>query len=107
MRRVDAEVVDQRLGESLHREFRGAVGGVRLAHVGGPEAVDAGDVDDVTFVRLQQKRQKGAYAEIDAAPADVEGALPLRSRVGDHAAAAADASIVEQQMDLVCLLLVD
>ena len=54
---------------------------------------------------LQQQRQKGADAEIDAAPADVEGALPLLAGIGEQAAAAADAGIVEQQMDLVGRLL--
>jgi hypothetical protein len=50
---------------------------------------------------LHHQRQEGAHAEIDAAPADVEGALPLIARAGEQAAAAADAGIVEQQMDLV------
>ena len=54
----------------------------------------------MTFVRLYQHRQKGANAEIDAAPADVEGLLPLLARIGEQAAAAADARIVEQQVIL-------
>ncbi|MGY4217385.1 hypothetical protein ACVMFB_003884 [Bradyrhizobium sp. USDA 4522] len=45
--------------------------------------------------------------EIDAAPADVEGALPLLARVGEQAAAATDAGVVEQQVDLVGRLLLD
>ena len=72
------EVGDQRLGEALHRELGGAVGGVR--HAGAerrPEAVDAAGVDDVAVVGLQQHRQEGAGAVVDAAPADVEGPLPL------------------------------
>src|ERR1044072_7906520 len=72
-----------------------------------PEAVDAGRVDDVALISLQQQRQEGADAEIDTAPADVEGALPLFARVGEQAAAAANAGIVEQQMDLVGRLLLD
>src|SRR6185295_3246261 len=74
---------------------------------GGPEAVDAGCVDDMSLVRLHHQRQEGADAEINAAPADVEGALPLLERVGEQAAATADAGIVEQEMDLVGRLLLD
>ena len=102
VRRVEPEIVDQRLGEALHREFGGAVGGVRHAQSDrGPEAVDAAGVDDVALVGLQQHRQEGADAEINAAPADVEGPFPLLAGVGEQAAAAADAGVVEQQMDLV------
>src|SRR5271167_5119017 len=46
-------------------------------------------------------RQKRAGAVIDAAPADVERALPFVAAVGNHAAAAADTGVVEQQVDLV------
>src|SRR5690606_7652554 len=42
----------------------------------------------------------------DAAPADVEGPLPLGTRRRDHAATAADARVVEQEVDLVGVLLV-
>jgi hypothetical protein len=59
----------------------------------------------VGLIRLHQHRQEGADAEIDAAPADVERFLPLLARVGEQAAAAADAGIVEQQVDLVGFLL--
>ncbi|MGY4312482.1 hypothetical protein ACVWW1_001785 [Bradyrhizobium sp. JR3.5] len=59
------------------------------------------------LVGLHKQRQEGADAEIDAAPADVEGALPLLARVGEQAAATADAGVVEQQMDLVGRLLLD
>ena len=106
VRRVHAEVGLQRLAEPLHRELGGAVGGVR--HGGadrGPEAVDARRVDDVAAVGLQHHRQEGAGAVVDAEPADVEGALPFRALVRDHAAAAADAGVVEQQMDLVGVVL--
>jgi hypothetical protein len=59
----------------------------------------------VGLVGRDQHRQEGADAEIDAAPADIEGALPLLSRVGEQAAAAADAGVVEQKVDPVGLLL--
>ncbi|MGY4488546.1 hypothetical protein ACVWWR_007737 [Bradyrhizobium sp. LM3.2] len=55
--------------------------------------------------RRDQHRQEGADAKIDAAPADVEGALPLLARVGEQAAAATDAGVVEQEMDPIGLLL--
>ena len=106
VRRVQPEIGHQRFGEPLHREFRGAVGGVGDAGADrGPEAVDAGGVDDVALVGLHQHRQEGADAEIDPAPADVEGPFPLLARVGEQAAAAADAGVVEQQMDPVGRLL--
>src|SRR6202008_2395856 len=38
-----------------------------------PESIDAAGIDDVAGVGLLQHRQEGARAEIDAAPADVEG----------------------------------
>src|SRR5581483_5656315 len=82
--------------------------GVRHAHAdGGPKTVDAGGVDDVSLVGLEQQRHESAHAEIDAAPADNEGALPTLAAAGNDAAATADAGIVEQEMDLVGLLLVD
>ena len=40
-------------------------------------------------------------AVIDTAPADVERALPFVTAIGNHAAATADTSVVEQQVDLV------
>jgi len=52
MRRVEPEVVDQRLGKSLHGEFGGAVGRVRCAHPDrSPEPVDATGIDDVALIR--------------------------------------------------------
>jgi hypothetical protein len=108
VRRVQPEIVDQRFGKSLHREFGGAIGGVRYARSdGSPEPVDAGGIDDVALVGLLQQRQKGADAEIDAAPADVEGFFPLLTGVGEQAAATADTGVVEQQMDPVGGLLLD
>ena len=61
----------------------------------------------MTLVRLEQQRKESAHAEIDAAPADVEGSLPGLARRIDDAATAADPGIVEQEMDLVGLLLLD
>jgi hypothetical protein len=55
----------------------------------------------MALVGLLQHRQEGAGAGVDAAPAYVEGPLPFVAAVGDHAAAAADTGVVEQQMDLV------
>src|SRR6185437_3640413 len=78
VRRVQPEVGLQGFGEALHRELGGAVGGLRDVDADlRPETVDAAGIDDVTLVRLLQHRQEGAGAEIDAAPADVEGPLPL------------------------------
>src|SRR5258708_1632198 len=51
-------------------------------------------------------RGRKARGEVDAAPAYVEGALPLVPAVRDHAATAADPGIVEQQMDTVGRVLV-
>ena len=49
----------------------------------------------------QQHRQEGARGVVDPAPADVEGLLPLAPVAGDETAAAADAGVVEQQVDPV------
>src|SRR5882762_8810598 len=72
----------------------------------GPKAVDATGVDDVALLGVLQHRQKRAGAVIDAAPADVERALPFVAAIGNHAAAAADTGVVEQQVDLVGLVTV-
>ena len=66
-----------------------------------PEAVDAAGIDDVALLRLQQHRQEGAGAVVDPAPAHVERPFPLLAAMGEHAAAAADTGIVEEEMDLV------
>src|SRR5437660_11512079 len=71
----------------------------------GPKAVDAAGVDDVALLGVLQHRQKRAGAVIDTAPADVERALPFVAAIGNHAAAAADTGVVEQQ-DLVGLVTV-
>ncbi len=106
MRRVEPEIVDQRLGKSLYREFGGAVGGVRRAEPDrGPEPVDARGIDDMALVGLEQHRQEGADPQVNPAPANVEGPFPLLARAGEQAAAAADPGVVEQQMDPVGRLL--
>ena len=51
-----------------------------------------------------QHWQKRAGAVIDTAPANVERALPFVAAIGNHAAAAADTSVVEQQVDFVDLV---
>src|SRR6266446_168550 len=71
-----------------------------------PKAVDAAGVDDVALLGVLQHRQKRTGAVIDAAPADVERALPFVAAIGNHAAAAADTGVVEQQVDLVGLVAV-
>src|ERR1700739_3064563 len=103
---VQAEIVDQRFGESLYRKFRSTVGGVRRTRPDrGPEPVDAGSIDDMALVSLHQHRQEGADGKITPAPADIEGPFPLLARMGEQAPATADAGIIEQQMDLVRRLL--
>jgi len=96
VRRVDAQIGDQRFGKAFHREFRRAIGGVRNAWPEGrPKTVDAAGVDDMALLGLLQHRQEGAGAVIDAAPAHVERPFPLVAAACDHAAAAADAGVVE------------
>ena len=51
--------------------------------------------------RLDHQRQEHPRADIDPAPADVEGPLPALPRVGDDRAAAADAGVVEEIVDVV------
>ena len=107
MRRVDPQVGDQRLGEPLDREFRGRIGGMRDAWPDRrPKTVDAAGIDDVALLGVLQHWQKRADAVIDTAPADVERALPFVAAIGNHAAAAADTGVVEQQVDLVDLVTV-
>src|SRR6201993_4819720 len=107
VRRVDPQISDQRLCEPLDGEFRGRIGGMRDAWPDrGPKAVDATGIDDVALLGVLQHRQKRAGAVIDAAPADVERALPFVAAIGNHAPAAADTRVVEQQVDLVGLVAV-
>jgi len=63
-------------------------------------------IDDVALLGVLQHWQKRADAVIDTAPADVERALPFVPAIGNHATAAADTGIVEQQVDLVDLVTV-
>jgi hypothetical protein len=60
--------------------------------------------DDVAFVGLLQHREEGPRVVVDATPAHVERLFPFVAAVGNHAPAAADASVVEQKMDLVGVL---
>ena len=101
--RVVGEVRDERLAETLHGEFRGAVGGVRAVRSQArPEAVDAAGVDHVGVGTRQQHRHERPGAVVDPEPADVEGAFPLLAgRVVDEARAAADAGVVEQEIDVI------
>jgi len=71
---------------------------------GGPKTVDAAGIDDVALLGVLQHWQKRAGAVIDTAPADVERALPFVAAIGNHAAATADTSVVEQQVDFVDLV---
>ncbi len=105
MRRVDPQVGDQRLSEPLDREFGGRIGGMRDAWSDRrPKAVNAAGIDDVALLGVLQHWQKRAGAVIDTAPANVERALPFVAAIGNHAAAAADTSVVEQQVDFVDLV---
>src|SRR5438132_6346764 len=91
VRRVDPQIGDQRLGETLYGKFRGGIGRLRQVRSDrGPEAVDAAGVDNVPLLGLQQQRKKGARTVVDAAPANVEGPLPFLASVDDEAATAAD-----------------
>src|SRR6516165_885696 len=102
VRRVDPQIGDQRLGETLYGKFRRGIGRLRQVRPDrGPKAVDAAGVDNVTLLGLQQQRQESARTVVDAAPADIEGPLPFLTAVDDQAAATADTGIVEQQMDPV------
>ncbi len=104
VRGVDAQVGDQRLGKALHRELGGGIGGLRdVGRDEGPEAVHARRIDDMAGIGAAQQRHEGPGAEIDAAPADVERALPFIALVDEEVAAAADAGIVEQEMDAVAV----
>ena len=102
MRRVVGEIRHQRLGEALHGELGGGVGGVgALRAQRGPEAVHAAGVHQVGLAAGGQHRHEGAGAVVHAEPADVEGALPLLAVAVHEAGAAADAGVVEQQIDVV------
>ena len=107
VRRIDAQVGEQRFGEALHRELRRAVRRVRRAGPERrPETIHAARVDDVRRVRGDEHWQERAAPEVHAVPAHRERRVPLRAIFGDEAAATADASIVEQQVDVVGVMLV-
>jgi hypothetical protein len=55
----------------------------------------------VRLVRGAQHWQEGARVQIDATPADVEGAFPFRALVDDHASTPADTGVVEQQVNAI------
>jgi hypothetical protein len=57
----------------------------------------------VALARLHQQRQERARGVVDAAPAHAERLLPQRAIAGDEAAAATDAGVVEQQVDVIDL----
>ena len=108
VRCVDAQVGDQRLGEALHGELRRRVRRVRpLRTHARPEPVDARGVDDVALVGGDEQREEGAGAVVHAAPAHGEAPVPRLAAVGEQAAAAAQAGVVEQQVDVVGLVLLD
>ena len=102
LRRVGAQVFDERLGEALDGELGRAVGRVRNARAKcRPEAVHAAGVDQDAVAAGDQQRQERAGAEIHPPPVDGEGALPLLPGVLDEAAAAADAGVGEDQVDVI------
>src|SRR6516165_189608 len=102
VRRIEREVRQQSFAKTLHRKFCGAIGGMRpVTSNGGPEAVDAAGIDDVTLLGVAQQWQKGTGAVIDAVPADPERSFPFGAVAVDKAAAATDPGIVEQQMNMV------
>src|SRR5207302_168524 len=104
--RIDAEILQQRFRESLHRELGAAVGGVgNTGAERGPETVDAAGVDEVALFAGHQQRDEGATAVVDAAPNHAEGAVPLFPLTGEEAAATTDAGVVEEEVDVVCAVL--
>jgi hypothetical protein len=105
MRRVQAQVGHERLGEALDGKFGGRVG--RVGHAGtdrGPKAVDATDVHQMPFGRSGEHRQESATAVVDAPPAHAEGALPFGTAAVDKAPATANACVVEHQVDVACVV---
>ena len=108
VRRVDAEVFEQGLGEALHRELRRAVGGVRNA--GAERAQNPFTLLVLTrwpSVLATSSGHERAAAVVDARPVDRERLVPLLAITGDEAAATADAGVVEQQIDVVGVVLFD
>ena len=78
--RVHAEVLDQRLGEPLHRELRRAVGRVRDARAErGPEAVHAARVHEVAGVAGHQQRHEGPRRSCRRRPSRCRRCGPTRT----------------------------
>ena len=65
------------------------------------EAVDARRVDHRTLGCGGDEWQEDAAAEVDAAPDDIEGPFPRRPRGLEHGATARNASVVEQQVNVI------
>ena len=102
MGRVGAQVLDERLGETPHRELGRAVGRLRRARAQRrPEAVHAAGVDQDAVRARDQQRQERAGAVVDAGPVDGERPLPLFPVTADKAAAAADARVAEDQVHVI------
>jgi hypothetical protein len=90
----------------LHRELGRAVGGVRHARAQRrPEAVHAAGVDQHAVAAGDQQRQEGPGAVVDTPPVHRERALPVLPAVVDEAAAAADAGVAEDQVDVIAGML--
>jgi hypothetical protein len=101
-RRIGAQVLDKALGEPAHGELGRGVGGVRNARgEHRPEAVHAARIDQDAVAARDQQRQERAGTVIDAPEVDGEGALPLFPAVVDEAGGTADASVGEDQVDVL------
>ena len=106
IRRIQAQVGDEGFGEALDRKLGSRIGGMR--HAGaktGPEAIDAADVHQMAARAGHQHRQEGARPEIHAEPDHIESPLPLAAITGHKTATAADAGVIEEQIDVLCLML--
>src|SRR5262249_21312343 len=104
MRSIRPEIVDECFREPLDGKFGRTVGRVRHARSQrSPEAIYAARVDDAGFAGVYEQWQEGSRAKINPAPADVEGPIPLGAAIGEQAAAAPDAGIIEEQVHFVRL----
>ena len=61
----------------------------------------------MALVGGDEQRQEGSGAVVDAAPTHGEAPVPRFTGVGEEAAAAAQAGVVEQEVDVVGLVLLD
>ena len=108
LRRIGAQVLDERLGKALHRELGGAVGSVRHARAQRrPEPVHAAGVDQHAVAAGDEKRQERTGAVVDTPPVDGERAFPILPAVLDKAAAAANAGVAEHQVHVVAGVLLE